>query len=96
MTVFVDEQTELAMLRAENARLKAQALAKATSKLSVKVKPLGGQDKDGNEFKGNVAVYGLGKYPVTLYPGQWLKLLAIGDEIKTEIELYKDSLSWKE
>src|SRR5688572_26663423 len=36
--------------------------------------------------KGAVSVYGLGRFPVTLYQEQWLKLLATADEIKTFIE----------
>ena len=32
--------------------------------------------------KGAVSVYGLGRFPVTLYEGQWLKLLAMAEEIK--------------
>lgn len=85
---------QLAALRAENDRLKAKAASR--SRLTIKVKPLGMTDNDGNEFKGNVAVYGLGKYPVTLYPGQWLKLLAIADDIKADIETHRDQLSWKD
>lgn len=96
IVVHEDLSAQIAALKAENARLKAKAQAQATAKLSIKVKPLGGQDKDGNEFKGNVSVYGLGKYPVTLYPGQWLKLLSIADQIKDEIETYRDLLSWKD
>jgi hypothetical protein len=32
--------------------------------------------------KGGVSVYGLGRFPVTLYKEQWLKLLAMADDIK--------------
>ena len=85
---------ELARLRAENDKLKAKAASR--SRLTVKVKPLGQTAEDGTEFKGNVAVYGLGKYPVTLYPQQWLKLLAIAEDIKAEIEMHKADLSWKD
>lgn len=90
------EQSELEMLRSQVAKMKAAALAKATSRISVKVRPLGEQDKDGVPFKGNIAVYGLAKFPITLYPGQWIKLLDKADEIRAEIELYRDQLSWKD
>ena len=33
--------------------------------------------------KGGVSVYGLGRFPVTLYKEQWEKLLAITDDIRT-------------
>lgn len=89
-----DVIAELARLRAENEKLKAKAASR--SRLTIKVKPLGQKDDKGEDMKGNVAVYGLGKYPVTLYPQQWLKLLAIAEDIKTEIEQHKARLSWKD
>lgn len=36
--------------------------------------------------KGAVSVYGLGRFPVTLYQEQWSKLLALNEDIKTSIE----------
>ena len=33
--------------------------------------------------KGALSVYGLGRFPVTLYKGQWTRLLAAADEIRT-------------
>jgi hypothetical protein len=32
--------------------------------------------------KGAVSVYGMGRFPVTLYKEQWLKLLNMSDEIR--------------
>lgn len=56
-------QAELSKLRAENAALKAgQGQGRA---LSCKVSE-----------KGAVSVYGMGQWPVTLYRGQWDRLLA--------------------
>lgn len=52
---------ELDKLRAENARLKASAQAKIKVKISE---------------KGAICVYGLGRFPVSLYKSQWEKLLA--------------------
>lgn len=102
MTILQDVGSESALLaqiaelRTQNDALKARAAKQASNRLSIKVKPLGGTDGQGQENKGNVSVYGLSRYPVTLYPGQWLKLLSIAEDIKTEIELYKGSLAWKE
>lgn len=87
---------QLAALRAENDKLKAKAAKQAMSRLKVVAKLLGAKDKDGEACKGNVAVYGLGRFPVTLYPQQWLKLLAMGDEIRDTIEDNRDNLSWKD
>ena len=36
--------------------------------------------------KGGVSVYGLGRFPVTLYKEQWLKLLAMADDIRRFID----------
>jgi hypothetical protein len=62
-----DLRAELERLRAENEALKA----KMTRATSFKVSE-----------KGAVSVYGLGRFPVTLYKEQWLKLLAMAEDIK--------------
>jgi hypothetical protein len=46
--------------------------------------------------KGAVSVYGLGRFPVTLYQEQWLKLLAMSDEIRQFIEENRSVLKVKE
>jgi hypothetical protein len=46
--------------------------------------------------KGGVSVYGLGRFPVTLYQEQWLKLLGLADEIKQFIEENRERLKLKE
>jgi hypothetical protein len=64
-------------MKAEIERLKAQneALAKSSSaQVSLKVSQ-----------KGGVSVYGLGRFPVTLYKEQWDKLLAMTESIKAFI-----------
>mgnify|MGYP003647355582 CR=1 FL=1 len=45
--------------------------------------------------KGAVSVYGLGRFPVTLYPGQMSKLLGMKEQIESFIEENKGSLSYK-
>lgn len=62
-----DLRAELERLRAENEALKA----KATRPTSIRVSE-----------KGAVSVYGLGRFPVTLYKEQWLKLLAMAEDIR--------------
>jgi hypothetical protein len=76
-----DLQAELQRLRAENERLKKSG----RSNLGMKVSE-----------KGALSVYGMGRFPVTLYKEQWLKLLAMGDEIKAFIEANQDTLKSKE
>ena len=76
-----DVQAELARLRAENELLKKAG----RSKLAMKVSE-----------KGALSVYGMGRFPVTLYKEQWLKLLAMGEEIKSFIEANNESLKSKE
>lgn len=74
-------QQELERLRAENEALKK----KRNSPISMRVSE-----------KGAVSVYGLGRFPVTLYQEQWHKLLSVADEIKNFIEENKDKLKVKE
>ncbi len=76
-----DLQTELERLRAENESLKQRK----NSPVSMKVSE-----------KGGLSVYGLGRFPVTLYKEQWLKLLNMAEEIKQFIEENGDKLKAKE
>lgn len=77
-----DVQNELEKLRAENAALKKATRAGA---LSIKVSE-----------KGGVSVYGLGRFPVTLYQEQWEKLLAHADDVRSFIEMNREQLKKKE
>ena len=45
--------------------------------------------------KGGVSIYGLGRFPVTLYYEQWMRLLAHTDELRTYIEENKSKLKLK-
>jgi len=76
-----DLKAELDRLRAENEALKKRA-GKATG---IKVSE-----------KGGVSVYGLGRFPVTLYKEQWLKLLDMADAIRDFIKENEASLKSKE
>ena len=76
-----DATAELERLRAENARLKKTA----SRGLSIKVSE-----------KGGVSVYGLGRFPVTLYKEQWTKLLDLADDIRAFIRDNEQSLKAKE
>jgi hypothetical protein len=45
--------------------------------------------------KGGVSVYGLGRFPVTLYVEQWSKLLSSAEELKAFIEANRSKLKTK-
>ena len=77
-----DLKAEIERLRAENEALKAGPKRGA---LSLRISE-----------KGALSVYGLGRFPVTLYKEQWLKLLGIADEIKGFIEENNSRLKTKE
>lgn len=81
MTDNQDLQAELDRLRAEN-----QALKKTSAKgLSLKVSE-----------KGGLSVYGLGRFPVTLYKEQWKKLLDMAGDIRSFMEANDAQLKSKE
>lgn len=46
--------------------------------------------------KGGVSVYGLGRFPVTLYYEQWSRLLAAAEDLKAFLEENKSKLKLKE
>ncbi|HXO44920.1 MAG TPA: hypothetical protein VN846_05590 [Candidatus Cybelea sp.] len=45
--------------------------------------------------KGGVSVYGLGRFPVTLYYEQWVRLLGAADNLRTFLEDNKSRLKLK-
>jgi hypothetical protein len=66
-----DLKAELERLKSENEQLKNQRGRSVGLKVSE---------------KGGVSVYGLGRFPVTLYKEQWTKLLSMADEIRAFIK----------
>ena len=66
-----DLKAELERLKAENERLKTQRARGGSLKVSE---------------KGGVSVYGLGRFPVTLYKEQWARLLDMADDIRAFIK----------
>jgi hypothetical protein len=76
-----NELSELERLRAENAALKKSA----SRGLSMKVSP-----------KGAMSLYGMGRFPVTLYKEQWLKLLDASEQIRLFIDEHGNELKTKE
>jgi len=75
-----DLQAELERLKAENEVLKARGGRSVALRVSE---------------KGGVSVYGLGRFPVTLYKEQWLKLLEMADDIRTFIAQNEAKLKTK-
>ena len=76
-----DLRAELERLRAENEKLKN----KGTRGLGLKVSE-----------KGAVSLYGVGRFPVTLYKEQWRKILGMAAEIEEFIKQNEASLKAKE
>jgi hypothetical protein len=74
-------QAELERLKAEN-----EALKRRTEKsMSLKVSE-----------KGGVSVYGLGRFPVTLYKEQWIKLLDMANDIRAFLKENEARLKTKD
>jgi hypothetical protein len=76
-----ETQAELLRLRAENERLKARQGRGVSFKVSE---------------KGGLSVYGLGRFPVTLYKEQWRKLLDVADDIRAFLKENDSRLKSKE
>ena len=76
-----DMKAELDRLRNENAALKKGA----SSSLRLKVSE-----------KGALSVYGMGRFPVTLYKEQWLKLLDMSGDIRSFIAANEAQLKAKD
>jgi hypothetical protein len=76
-----DLNAELERLRSENAALKKGASTGVTMKVSE---------------KGALSIYGMGRFPVTLYKEQWLKLLGMADDIRAFIAANDGQLKTKE
>jgi hypothetical protein len=66
------------------AELEQQAHAKKPAELEFRVSE-----------KGGISVYGLGRFPVTLYYEQWSRLLDRAEELRTFIEENKSKLKLK-
>ena len=74
-------QAELERLRRENAALKKGTSSSVRMKVSE---------------KGALSVYGMGRFPVTLYKEQWLKLLDMADDIRAFLAANDAQLKAKE
>ena len=76
-----DLRAELERLKAENAQLKNKRVRGVSLKVSE---------------KGGVSVYGLGRFPVTLYKEQWGRLLDMAEEIRAFIKENESKLKAKD
>jgi hypothetical protein len=76
-----DLKAELERLRSENASLKKGAATGVRMKVSE---------------KGAVSIYGMGRFPVTLYKEQWLKLLDMSSDVRNFIAENEALLKAKE
>ena len=80
MSTEDDLRAELEKVKKENETLKARSIKGVSLKVSE---------------KGGVSVYGLGRFPVTLYKDQWTKLLDMADDIRAFIRANESSLKTK-
>ena len=81
MSTEAELKAELERLKAENEALKSRGSRGVTMKVSE---------------KGAVSVYGMGRFPVTLYQEQWSRLLDHSDEIREFIQANESQLKKKE
>ena len=76
-----EDKAEIERLKAENERLKARQSRAVSLKVSE---------------KGGLSVYGLGRFPVTLYKEQWTKLLDMAEDIRAFLRENDAKLKTKE
>jgi hypothetical protein len=76
-----DLKAEIARLRAENDKLKNKSVRGVSLKVSE---------------KGGLSLYGMGRFPVTLYKEQWRKILEMAPEIEAFIQQNDSALKTKE
>lgn len=76
-----DMRAELERLRKENESLKKGASRGVSLKVSE---------------KGGLSVYGLGRFPITLYKEQWTKLLDMSDQIRAFLKEHDAELKTKQ
>ncbi len=76
-----DLKAELERLRKENEALKKEASSSIRMKVSE---------------KGAVSIYGMGRFPVTLYKEQWLRLLDMSADIRAFIAANEARLKTKD
>lgn len=79
-----DVMAELTRLREENAKLRTERAQASASRITLKV-----------SSKGALSVYGLGRWPVTLYAEQWARLLGEHDRIREFLREHAQKLSTK-
>lgn len=75
-----DLRAQLEQLKRENESLKKGAARGVSLKVSE---------------KGGLSVYGLGRFPITLYKEQWTKLLDLSDEIRAFLKAHDSELKTK-
>lgn len=76
---------ELGRLKAENELLKAQAAARASSRIALKISE-----------KGALSIYGLGKFPVTLYLSQFKALDSVWPNVQEFVKANISKFATKE
>lgn len=76
-----DLKAEVERLRRENEALKQRTVRGVSLKVSE---------------KGGLSVYGLGRFPITLYKEQWAKLLDMADQIRDFLKEHDSELKTKE
>lgn len=81
MSTEEELRKELEKLKAENEALKNRGAKGVSMKVSE---------------KGAVSIYGMGRFPVTLYQEQWIKLLDMSDDIRAFIKENEAKLKKKE
>lgn len=94
MNVHVQHVTDIKTLPADVQALIASLQAKQAAPRTISFK-VTAKKPDGTGTDGAISAYGLGRFPVTLYRGQWERLLDQADALRAFIEQNAPLLSVK-
>jgi hypothetical protein len=91
----IQTMSETEQLKAQIAALQAEIAARKASKRAPKGTLLANGISAQVSEKGAVSVYGLSRFPVTLYASQWLELLPVASHLISFIKANEGKLSVK-
>lgn len=86
MNAQTSTKTDIATLPADVQALIAGLQAKAAAKMTTLSLKVTAKKTDGSGTDGAISMYGLGRFPVTLYAGQWERVIEFIPQLQAFIK----------